>query len=132
MKTPQPTPPSLSSIQTPTPSGTREHISILREHCLLRDRHRCVISRKFDRHEASKRFDRYGEDSKDDDGNLLRDEVNKRFSFLEVAHILPHSLVTVASADTELVSKINAFESTLLISVLERIKKKRTPNSGYV
>lgn len=104
MKTPQPTPPSLSSIQTPTPTGTRERISILREHCLLRDRHRCVISRKFDRREAGKRFDQHGEDSKDDDGNLLRSESSDRFQFLEVAHILPHSLVSVASADTELVS----------------------------
>ncbi|RAO74321.1 uncharacterized protein BHQ10_010333 [Talaromyces amestolkiae] len=59
--------------------------------------------------EARKRFDQYGEDSKDDDGNLLREEINERFSFLEVAHILPHSLVTVASADTELSdSKKNA------------------------
>lgn len=102
VKTPQPTPTSLSSIQTSTPTGTTQRLSILREKCLVRDRHRCVISRKFDRREAAKRFERDGEDCKDDDGKLLRSESSDRFQFLEVAHILPHSLMAVTTGDTEL------------------------------
>ncbi|KAA8642979.1 HNH endonuclease signature motif containing protein [Aspergillus tanneri] len=100
-KTPQPTP-AVVRIQTSTPTGTPQRLSILRRSCLLRDRHRCVVSRKFDRKEARKRFEQEGENCKDDDGMLLKNESNDRFQFLEVAHILPHSLTTVASGDAEL------------------------------
>lgn len=56
VKTPQPTPTSLSSLQSSTPIGTRQRVSVLRKSCLVRDRHRCVVTRKFDRADARKRF----------------------------------------------------------------------------
>nr|XP_001390780.2 hypothetical protein ANI_1_264044 [Aspergillus niger CBS 513.88]XP_001395751.2 hypothetical protein ANI_1_824104 [Aspergillus niger CBS 513.88] len=102
VKTPQPTPASLSAIQTSTPSGTPYRVSILRKSCLVRDRYRCVISRKFDKSEARKRFEQYGEDCKDDEGIELKNESSDRFQFLEVAHILPHCLTTVSSGDADL------------------------------
>ncbi|OOF99307.1 hypothetical protein ASPCADRAFT_39628, partial [Aspergillus carbonarius ITEM 5010] len=108
VKTPQPTPASLSSLQTSIASS-RQRLSTLRQSCLIRDYHRCVISRKFDRREAERRLKQDGEDCRDDDGNLLRNETSDRFQFLEVAHILPHSLMTAVSDNTELTdSKKNA------------------------
>ncbi|OJD14934.1 hypothetical protein ACJ73_09027 [Blastomyces percursus] len=101
VKTPQPTPSSLSSIQPSTPTGTTQRISILRQNCLVRDHHRCIVSRKFDISEARRRWQQDGDDFKDDDGNLLRNE-QSNFQYLEVAHILPHCLTTVASRDTDL------------------------------
>ncbi|KAJ6114137.1 hypothetical protein N7512_007582 [Penicillium capsulatum] len=103
VKTPQPTPTSLSSLQSSTPTGTRQRVSVLRQSCLVRDRHRCVVSRKFDRAEARKRFTQDKENCADDDGNLLKNESSDQFQYLEVAHILPHCLTTVASGDLDLV-----------------------------
>jgi hypothetical protein len=78
-------------------------VAALREDCLIRDRYRCVISRKFDDAEAVKRVGREGSDNaKDDDGHLLKDEIGT-FAALEVAHILPHSLMNVSSGKPELV-----------------------------
>ncbi|XHF99704.1 hypothetical protein AWENTII_003194 [Aspergillus wentii] len=96
-------PTSLSIIQTPTPTGTRQRVSILRQNCLVRDHHRCVISHKFNIVEARKRAEEYGNDCKDDDGNLLKDESRGGFQYLEVAHILPLYLQTVAPGETDLV-----------------------------
>ncbi|RYC62467.1 hypothetical protein CHU98_g3738 [Xylaria longipes] len=70
--------------------GTPERVSELRGECLVRDRHRCVVSRRFDQDEATRRMRTCGDEAKDDDGNLLQDET--QFDSLEVAHILPHSL----------------------------------------
>ncbi|KAJ5798999.1 uncharacterized protein N7503_006504 [Penicillium pulvis] len=95
VKTPQPTPTLLSSLQSSTPTGTSQRISVLRQSCLVRDRHRCVISSKFDRASTRKRFAENGESYEDDDGKLLKDQS-------KVAHILPHCLTTVASGDTDL------------------------------
>ncbi|KAJ5674365.1 uncharacterized protein N7477_004299 [Penicillium maclennaniae] len=109
VKTPQPTPTSLSSLQSSTPTGTRQRVSVLRQNCLIRDRHRCVVSRKFDRAAARKRFAENAESCADDNGNLLKDESSDQFSYLEVAYILPHYLTTVASGETDLSdSKKNA------------------------
>ena len=58
--------------------------------CLTRDRHRCVVSRKFDRVAARKRFAENAETCTDDDGKLLRDEASDQFQCLEVAHIIHH------------------------------------------
>jgi hypothetical protein len=45
VKTPQPTP-ALSHSRTPEATiGTPQRVSTLRQACLIRDRHRCVISR---------------------------------------------------------------------------------------
>ncbi|OJJ29540.1 hypothetical protein ASPWEDRAFT_307279 [Aspergillus wentii DTO 134E9] len=38
-------PTSLSIIQTPTPTGTRQRVSILRQNCLVRDHHRYASNR---------------------------------------------------------------------------------------
>ncbi|KAI2983394.1 unnamed protein product [Aspergillus niger] len=111
VKTPQPTPASLSSLQAAATANSAQRLSTLRQSCLIRDHHRCVISRKFDRREAERRLQQNGEDCKDDDGNLLRNESSDRFQFLEVAHILPHSLTSVASDNAELSdSKKNALQ----------------------
>ncbi|KAK0735548.1 hypothetical protein B0T21DRAFT_402271 [Apiosordaria backusii] len=87
--------------------GTPERVAELRGACLIRDRHRCVISRRFDITEALNRVRKYGDDAKDDDGNLLSDDDGNllpgetQFERLEVAHILPHSL-TSRDADSQL------------------------------
>ena len=78
----------------------------LRRDCLIRDRRRCVISRIFDRGEAIKRVARDGdEEAQDDEGKLLRDE-SGTFAPLEVAHIIPHSLMTIPSGMLELVRRL--------------------------
>ncbi|RYC54053.1 hypothetical protein CHU98_g12155 [Xylaria longipes] len=96
-KTPQPTPTYLSAIQevqgvAHSFVGTPARVSALRGECLVRDRHRCVVSRKFDLHEATKRFNRDKGNARDNDGSLLEESL---FEALEVAHILPHSLTKV-------------------------------------
>ena len=93
----------MSESQSTQLAGTTQRVAALREDCLIRDRHRCVISRKFDDAEAGKRVGHEGDDNaKDDDGHLLRYEAGT-FSPLEVAHIIPHSLMNVSSGKTELV-----------------------------
>lgn len=62
-----------------------------------------MISRKFDIAEARKRAEQHGDDCEDDDGNPLRNEARGGFQYLEVAHILPHSLRTVTPGETDLV-----------------------------
>lgn len=101
VKTPQPTPVALSANQN-APMGTKSRVSRLRQECLKRDHYRCVVSRKFDRAEAKKRLEQ-NENSKDDDGELLRNQRSDQFEYLEVAHIIPHSLATVSSEESELV-----------------------------
>ncbi|KAF4976838.1 hypothetical protein FZEAL_6552 [Fusarium zealandicum] len=98
-KTPQPSPASRSAIQKAQGqeynfAGTPERVSALRGACLVRDRYRCVVSRKFDRAEAIRRRDPQGNEPRDEDGNPLR---GQSFDALEVAHILPHSLTQVNS-----------------------------------
>ncbi|EKJ70355.1 hypothetical protein FPSE_09572 [Fusarium pseudograminearum CS3096] len=79
-------------------SGTPERLASLRGTCLLRDRYRCVISRKFDAAEAERRFQKYGENNAmDQDGVPLADP-GQEFDYLEVAHILPHSLTSLDSS----------------------------------
>ncbi|RYO84436.1 hypothetical protein DL766_008527 [Monosporascus sp. MC13-8B] len=100
-KTPQPSPAVHSAVQrvqgggeTQGYIGTPDRVSDLRAQCLARDRHRCVVSRKFDQIEAATRFERDGDDARDDDGTLLTED-SMAFDILEVAHILPHSLTKV-------------------------------------
>ncbi|KGY15350.1 hypothetical protein PABG_11651 [Paracoccidioides brasiliensis Pb03] len=88
VKTSQPTPLSLSSLQASTPKGLTQRVSILRQSCLIRDHHRCVVSHRFDRKEAQRRIKQDGIESEDDDRALLRNEPGE-FEYLEVAHILP-------------------------------------------
>lgn len=107
-KTPQPSPASHSAVlnllgqeSTTTPPfvGTPERVSALRGACLVRDRHRCVITRRFDKKEAAERLRAAGSrgiPAQDDDGNPLDNGVD--FEHLEVAHILPHSLTRTNSS----------------------------------
>jgi len=103
-RTPQPSPATLSGIQSPHSSvGTSQRLANLRRDFLTRDRYRCVISRTFDDGEAMRRVARNGdEEARDDDGNLLKNE-GGTFAPLEVAHIILHSLTTVRSGKLELV-----------------------------
>jgi hypothetical protein len=71
--------------------GTTQRLSSLRKACLIRDRHRCVISRRFDVNEAVNRYNTLGDDVKDDDGRLIKDEEEEPVD-LKVAHIILHSL----------------------------------------
>ncbi|OTB09640.1 hypothetical protein M426DRAFT_6904 [Hypoxylon sp. CI-4A] len=89
-KTPQLTPTFRSALGEV--QGAAARVSALRGDCLVRDRHRCVVTRKFDRYEARSRFYRDGNDARDDDGTLLSET---SFEGLEVAHILPHLLTKV-------------------------------------
>ncbi|KAF7178775.1 hypothetical protein CNMCM7691_007594 [Aspergillus felis] len=87
--TPQPTPAPLSpSILSDAAISTPQRVSILRRDCLARDRHRCVITRKFDAEEAGTRWKREKHNMKDDDGQLFSER--DTFAFVEVAHIIPH------------------------------------------
>jgi hypothetical protein len=100
-KTPQPTPASLSENQTRA-AGTSQRVAILRKDCLIRNRHRYVISRKFDINEANRRVRRDSNNAKNNNDCLLQDEVGI-FDNLKVAHILSHSLMSVPSEKSELV-----------------------------
>jgi len=98
-KTPQPSPAHHAALQHVLSQeeqqrledfvGTPERLSSLRETCLLRDRHRCVISRAFDMAEATTRF-RERSPAADDDGIPLLDSDN--YQYVEVAHIIPYHL----------------------------------------
>ncbi|QPC69473.1 hypothetical protein HYE68_000225 [Fusarium pseudograminearum] len=79
-------------------SGTPERLASLRGTCLLRDRYRCVISRKFDAAEAERRFQKYGENNAIDQDGILLADPGQEFDYLEVAHILPHSLTRLDSS----------------------------------
>ncbi|KAI8648192.1 HNHc domain-containing protein [Fusarium keratoplasticum] len=100
-KTPQPTPASHSAVmrtqrQGHIFSGTPERIASLRGACLIRDRYRCVVSRKFDKAEALRRYRQHDEpEPRDQDGAPLK---GQSFAYLEVAHILPHSLTRLSSS----------------------------------
>ena len=104
-KTPQPSPAYHSAVaQLRSPhefTATPERVAALRDICLARDRHRCVISRKFEQIVADYRLGKAGENARDDDGNYLTDDRDP-FDKLDVAHILPHSL-TQAGPDSQLV-----------------------------
>jgi hypothetical protein len=55
-----------------------------------------VISYKFDIREGKERAKRDGDNTKDDDGQLLKHD-KEGAEFLEVAYILPHSLTLLAA-----------------------------------
>ncbi|TQW00134.1 hypothetical protein IF1G_00065 [Cordyceps javanica] len=82
--------------------GTPERLSTLRSDCLIRDRHRCVISRAFDMSKARQQKDPQGHIF-DDEGDPIEDD---NINWLEVAHILPHSLVYVGSESEELYAEL--------------------------
>ena len=62
-----------------------------------------MISYTFNDDEAMRRVGRDGQEkAQDDDGKFLKDEAGI-FASLEVAHIIPYSLMTVGSGMLELV-----------------------------
>lgn len=65
----------------------------------MRDKHRCVISRVFDRDKARERIAPDGQVIDDDDQPIAPGD----FGHLEVAHILPHSFVKMESNTEQLV-----------------------------
>ena len=98
-KIPQHTPASFSRAQVSEAGiGTPQRVSTLRRDCLLRDRHKCVVTRKFDIQEAEDRLAKDGTNFKDDDGESLLPE-SDAMAFLEVAHVIPHSLMSLTSID---------------------------------
>ncbi|KAI8711324.1 HNHc domain-containing protein [Fusarium sp. LHS14.1] len=111
-RTPQPSP--AGSSQAPSRYSaleSRERVASLRRDCLIRDRHRCVISRNFYLNEADRRFENNGDDfALDDKRQLLRDQDLGSFAELEVAHILPHSLNTLTANPELNKSKATALE----------------------
>ncbi|GKZ22984.1 hypothetical protein AbraIFM66951_001214 [Aspergillus brasiliensis] len=87
----------------------------MEERCLLRDYHECVVSFKFDKVEAQRRFVKDGEDCRDNDGNLLRNESMDRLELLEAAYILPPSLATLTADNMELSNSQKATLRFLII-----------------
>ncbi|CAK7220753.1 hypothetical protein SCUCBS95973_004269 [Sporothrix curviconia] len=108
-QTPQPSPAAHSAVMQALGGGvagqgfvgTTERLAALRGMCLVRDRHRCVVTRKFSFAEYSKRFKEAGANARDDDGVLFSQQTSFGLDQLEVAHILPHSLMK-ANDDKEL------------------------------
>ncbi|KAF3490864.1 uncharacterized protein GIQ15_00381 [Arthroderma uncinatum] len=94
--TPQPTPASLSAPLLENVVGTPSRLSTLRRDCLIRDHYRCVATRAFDEDEAVRRYDRDGSEAKDDEDRPLI-ESKDSVEHLEVAHIIPHSLMSTDS-----------------------------------
>ncbi|KAM3512571.1 hypothetical protein MY11210_003746 [Beauveria gryllotalpidicola] len=108
-RTPQPTPHYRSATLRSSSRdfvGTPERLSTLRGDCLRRDGHRCVVSYAFDMVKARERETPEGR-IVDDGGNLIEDN---NIQYLEVAHILPHSLVHVASDEELSETKKTALE----------------------
>ncbi|KAL7793095.1 hypothetical protein V8C37DRAFT_112446 [Trichoderma ceciliae] len=75
-RTPQPSPAYHTAIQRTRSSGqnfigTSARLKSLRADCLIRDRHRCVISRRFDQTQAVNRMQASPNDARDDDNNIL-------------------------------------------------------------
>lgn len=130
-KTPQPTP-SFTPQTDLVPLGTSHRLSGLRGQCLIRDHHRCVATRRFDESEAVSRSQRDGADAKDDDGRLLVQEEDDP-TFLEVSHIIPHSLMSVNTRnETQLVGiyiQPNLISPLLLRMLTRRLKRARARNT---
>ncbi|KAK3384077.1 hypothetical protein B0T24DRAFT_72720 [Lasiosphaeria ovina] len=107
-KTPQPSPVYHAAVlQAQTQEeqqrvqdfmGTPERLSVLRRNCLIRDRHRCIITRTFDDAEIGARW-KQQQPPRDDDGNLF--DSDDRFEDLEVAHILPHALTKSENSELD-------------------------------
>ncbi|KKZ60699.1 hypothetical protein EMCG_04626 [[Emmonsia] crescens] len=95
----QPTPSALSSsLENVVETSVR--LSTLNRDCLIRDHNRCVITRAFNLHEAMIREECHANPKDDDDQPLSfrQGEVDE----LEVAHIIPRSLMSGKLVDGEL------------------------------
>ncbi|KKZ62100.1 hypothetical protein EMCG_03394 [[Emmonsia] crescens] len=101
MKTPQPTPASLSAPSIENVVGTPARLSTLRRDCLTRDHNRCVITRAFNLNVAFEREEQDPSSSKDDDNQPLIFD-HGQLARLEVAHIIPHSIISATIIDGQL------------------------------
>jgi hypothetical protein len=94
-KTPYKTPGSLSRLQLSGGGiGTPQRVKSLRDDCLERDRHRCVVTRKISIKEAQNRLEKDEDNLKDNDRESLLPERNE-MAYLEVSHIFPHPLMSL-------------------------------------
>lgn len=133
-RTPQPSPAYHSATQSTRGGqsfvGTPLRLSTLRGTCLIRDRHRCVISRSFDRNLAIKRIKKSGDEARDNDQQLL---AGQTFDSLEVAHILPHSLVKTNSEAKLVCPSVSTILQTLTGSPLTGLFARRSSaDSEYI
>jgi hypothetical protein len=104
--------------------GTPNRFTGLRRLCLIRDHHRCVISREYEMAEAIRRTTSYGDDAEDDDGHPISDKANS-FNILKLAHIIPHSLTRIESGSSQLVDIIPHFEdSCRLLELVHRVRNR--------
>ncbi|EPE05605.1 hypothetical protein F503_02344 [Ophiostoma piceae UAMH 11346] len=113
VKTPQPTPAPLYIPTVPAEDvlpGSRARVSTLRRDCLIRDKHRCMVTRKFDKQEARRRHTEYGQSAVDDDGQVFNWTDGTAFQTLEVAHILPHSLMNLEGSPQITAARKNALD----------------------
>lgn len=108
--------------------GSSDRVAALQGDCLIRDRHRCVISRTFHAPEALSRYEADGQDLRDDDGQLLANGACQ-FEDLRVAHILPQSLTETGPDSTELVLSLRPLQRTKERQklMMSRVLKKRPP-----
>lgn len=74
-----------------------------------------MIRRTFLAEEYINRYKKYGSDAKDDDGRLFSDLNSEEMTSLEVAHIIPHSFVSLNPGETELVCIIMFIVDFLLL-----------------
>ncbi|OAA55355.1 hypothetical protein SPI_08450 [Niveomyces insectorum RCEF 264] len=92
-RTPQPSPAHRSAVLRAQANdalafvGTPERLSSLRGACLVRDRHRCVITRTFDSAEYPKRFQQDGVNARDDNGDLFTDDDASRQAALAILNM---------------------------------------------
>ncbi|KAE8400278.1 hypothetical protein BDV37DRAFT_297081 [Aspergillus pseudonomiae] len=101
-KTPNSTPGSACHLLSQEAGiGTPQRLEELRDNCLKRDRHRCVVTRHVCRVEARARFKVDGVRFVDDDGAGLYAE-RSTMEDLEVAHIFPHSLMSLSKGEQTL------------------------------
>ncbi|KAK9476547.1 hypothetical protein V1514DRAFT_321989 [Lipomyces japonicus] len=84
--------------------GVSSRMRALRDLCLTRDDHRCVITHKLDINQI-KKLRRQGTITG-----------NEEVEFLEVAHIIPHALLSYPDAATELAKRV-AFQMLKMFNV---------------
>ncbi|KAF2969713.1 hypothetical protein GQX73_g3832 [Xylaria multiplex] len=127
-KTPQPTPTYHSVVREVQGVAhgfveTPARVSALRGACLLRDRFRCVVSRKFDLHEAENRFAHDNDSARDNDENLLEGEPldcledSAREAALAVLNMFDHGVVNLIEG-TDIDRPRNALTLTHQLHVL--------------
>jgi hypothetical protein len=122
--TPQPTPATLSvpdlALDQTLP-GPRSRIANLCRDCLIQDRHRCVSSRNFDENEMVLRTKTHGDNAADDDGVRFVDMREADvFELLQIAHILPHALMSTGGDNEQSDARRNALAILDMLGILPK------------